>query len=88
MYRDRAKNPDYDPNATRSDGKPDTTSGKLAGDHSDPLARKNGSVADRLLHGLCNKQRGDGLHDEQRPALQLVRQQPSNLGDLVMGWPA
>jgi hypothetical protein len=56
-------------------------------DHSDPLTKKTGSVADRLLHGLCNKQRGDGSHDDQRPALQLVRQ-PSNLGDLVMGWPA
>ena len=36
-------------------------------------------MADRLLHGLCNKQRGGGSHDEQRPALQLVCQ-ASNLG--------
>lgn len=34
MYNDRTLNPDYNPDATRTDGKPDTTSGVLAGDHT------------------------------------------------------
>lgn len=85
MFRDRTKNPDYDPNAMRSDGKPDTSSGSLHGDHSN--GKKNGGIADRLLHGLCNKQRGDGSRDHERPALRLG-QQHSDLGDLAMGWPA
>lgn len=86
MYRDRTKNPDYDPHATRRDGKPDTLTGVLAGDHTNPRSA-GGTQADRLLHGLCNTQRGDGRRDHERPALrQLPRQHP--LGDLQMGWPA
>lgn len=84
MYRDRTKNPDYDPHAMRSDGKPDTSSGTLHGDHSH--GKQNGGVADRLLHGLCNKQRGDGSRDDERPALHQI-QHVSNLGELAMGWP-
>lgn len=84
MFRDRTKNPDYDPNATRSDGKPDTTSGVLAADHPDGKQR---GPATRLLHGICNKRRGDGSRDHERPALRLV-QSVSKLGDLIMGWPA
>jgi hypothetical protein len=41
---------------------------KLAADHSIPRAM-GGKRADRLLHSLCNKQRGDGRHDDQRPAV-------------------
>lgn len=85
MYRDRTKNPDYDPTATRSDGKPDTTSGQLAGDHPD--GKGAGKIANRLLHGLCNKQRGDGSRDHERPALRQIRAE-STLGPLAMGWPA
>lgn len=83
MYRDRTRNPDYDPNALRRDGKPDTTSGVLAGDHPNPDAPH----ATRLLHGLCNKQRGDGSHDDERPALRNNTTEHT-LGNLAMGWPA
>ena len=84
MFRDRTRNPDYDPYAMRIDGKPDLTSGSLAGDHPD--GKESGALATRLLHGLCNKQRGDGHHDDERPALRAVHQQ-SALGELAMGWP-
>jgi hypothetical protein len=85
MYRDRTKNPDYDPQARRSDGKPDTTSGVLGADHPD--GKGKGKIANRLLHGLCNKQRGDGSRDQERPALRQIRTE-SPLGELAMGWPA
>lgn len=45
---------------------------ELAADHS--IARAHGGTkADRLLHGLCNKQRGDGSRDGERPALARHR---------------
>lgn len=85
MFRDRTKNWDYDPDARRSDGKPDLTSGVLHGEHSD--GKDGNALPDKLLHGLCNKRRGDGSRDDERPALKLIA--PDNdLGDLVMGWPA
>ena len=59
MYRDRTRNPDYDP-----DGGP--ASGSLAADHTHARTH-GGEVADRLLHGLCNKRRGDGSRDHLRP---------------------
>jgi hypothetical protein len=40
----------------------------LAADHSKARAH-GGTTADRLLHGVCNKQRGDGSRDHLRPAL-------------------
>ncbi|WP_306357442.1 MULTISPECIES: hypothetical protein [unclassified Nocardia] len=41
---------------------------QLAADHT--LSRAHGgTVADRLLHDLCNKERGDGSRDHLRPAL-------------------
>jgi hypothetical protein len=86
MYRDRTRNPDFNPYASRSDGKPDNTSGVLAGDHTNARANSDGSQADRLLHGRCNSQRGDGSHDHERPALRFTA--PSSLGDLAMGWPS
>ncbi|WP_458681939.1 hypothetical protein [Prescottella equi] len=53
MHRDPAKN---------HDGRP------LEADHS--LARsRGGTKADRLLHAECNRSRGDGSRDHQRPAL-------------------
>lgn len=48
--------------------------------------------ADRLMHDTCNKQRGDGSRDDQRPVL-LAQQtledetEDAGLGPLVMGWP-
>ena len=62
MYKDRERNWDYNPEANG------LTSGCLAADHS--LARAHGGKkADRLLHGLCNKQRGTGEKDHERPAV-------------------
>ena len=43
----------------------------LAGDHSVPRVA-GGLLADRLLHGTCNSQRGDGRWDDERPALTGV----------------
>lgn len=84
MFRDRTKNPDYDPNATRIDGKPDLTSGVLHAEHEDG---KEAGPANRLMHGLCNKQRGDGTRDHERPAL-FNTGATHPLGDnLTMGWP-
>ncbi|GAS94404.1 uncharacterized protein RMCC_1370 [Mycolicibacterium canariasense] len=85
MFRDRTKNPDYDPNAMRRDGKPDVTSGQLHGEHPD--GKDGGKLPERLMHGLCNKQRGNGDRDDERPALRLVRTEHP-LGNLTMGWPA
>ena len=56
MYRAAERNPDKLP---------------LHADHS--IARAHGGTkADRLLHDLCNKSRGDGSRDHQRPALLAV----------------
>lgn len=41
---------------------------ELDGDHSQPRSR-GGVVTDRLLHRSCNRSRGDGSRDGQRPAL-------------------
>lgn len=40
----------------------------LQGDHSISRA-KGGTVTDRLLHGECNRERGDGSCDHLRPAI-------------------
>ncbi|GAB4582610.1 hypothetical protein Ntsu_04420 [Nocardia sp. IFM 10818] len=40
----------------------------LAADHEQARAH-GGTEAGRLLHELCNKQRGDGSRDHLRPAL-------------------
>ncbi|PQM45676.1 hypothetical protein C1Y40_04120 [Mycobacterium talmoniae] len=60
----------------------------LAGDHSIPRA-VGGTVADRLLHGPCNSERGDGSRDHLRPALTGKRTDPQvvDLGTLVLRWP-
>ena len=62
MFKDRTRNWDYDPTST------DPASGSLAGDHSHARAH-GGTKADRLLHGKCNKERGDGSRDHLRPAI-------------------
>uniref|UniRef100_A0AAU8GM67 HNH endonuclease n=1 Tax=Mycobacterium phage JustASigh TaxID=3158894 RepID=A0AAU8GM67_9CAUD len=84
MFRDPTRN---------WDGKP------LHADHSRSRATHGttGNPADRLLHDTCNKQRGDGSRDDQRPALDPTRQAALDahaetrdvLGDLVyFAWPA
>ena len=53
MYRTAERNPDKQ---------------ALNADHS--ITRSTGGTqADRLLHDRCNKERGDGTRDHQRPAL-------------------
>lgn len=68
----------------------------LAADHtlSRAFAASAGvtSKADRLLHGICNKRRGDGSKDDTRPALTglpLEALTPSEkaLGHRAMPWP-
>lgn len=60
---------------------------KLEADHS--TARSlGGKVADRLLHMTCNRQRGDGRRDHQRPA--ITGRQPVGEHETdprVMPWP-
>lgn len=63
MYRDRTLNWDYDPQSKRRNG-----NGTLQGDHI--VSRKKLMdaglpipIPDRLLHGVCNLQRGDGRND-------------------------
>ncbi|OCB46687.1 hypothetical protein A5721_10875 [Mycobacterium vulneris] len=74
------------------DGKP------LNAEHSKSrsLHGTTGNHADRLMHDTCNKQRGDGTRDDQRPALDPTRQAALDahaetrdvLGDLVyFAWP-
>ncbi|AMU73716.1 hypothetical protein BAB79_02780 [Mycobacteroides abscessus] len=87
MYRDRTRNWDHNPNATRSDGKPDTSSGSLAADHSTARAQSTTSRADRLLHGTCNKQRQGGHRDDQRPALTNPPDTDPALGTRIFNWP-
>ena len=62
----------------------------LAGDHTHPRAH-GGHLADRLLHSVCNSERGDGTRDHQRPALTGTHRRTAageNLGHRVMQWPA
>jgi hypothetical protein len=78
MFRDASKNPDREP---------------LHADHT--LARsRGGTTADRLLHATCNRTRGNGDHDDQRPALiahtaAQTHTDAANhdLGPLAMPWP-
>ncbi len=81
MYKDRTRNYDYDPSSTNP------TSGVLQADHSDMSraeALRRGlpvPLPNRLLHGECNRQRGDGRND-QRGVVDGV-----DTSRLVMGWP-
>ncbi|MDV6278000.1 hypothetical protein R3Q06_31440 [Rhodococcus erythropolis] len=63
----------------------------LNADHSHARAH-GGLKADRLLHGKCNKERGDGSRDHLRPAVtgKPIAQAQSDqeaLGVRVMPWP-
>lgn len=78
MWKDRTRNYDYDPASTNP------ISGKLQADHS-KMSRSEAirrglpiPLPDRLLHGECNRQRGDGRNDK------LTTHQPCAL---YMPWP-
>ena len=62
----------------------------LEGDHSKPRSH-GGTRADRLLHSTCNRERGDGRRDHERPALTGRQPTPApdraHLGPLAMRWP-
>lgn len=80
MYREPARN---------WDGKP------LHAEHSKSrsIYGTAGNHADRLMHDTCNKQRGDGSRDDQRPALNPTLDELDGtldvLGPLVyFAWPA
>lgn len=73
MYREAGRN---------HDGKP------LHADHSTARAH-GGTKADRLLHDLCNKRRGDGSRDHTRPtvaALAALMGPPSTPGTNALDW--
>jgi hypothetical protein len=85
MYLDRTRNWDYDPRSTNP------ASGSLHADHSDmsraealrlgvPMPRAN-----RLLHGACNIQRGEGGNDH----LAAVANGNTTIhtNQLAMAWP-
>lgn len=57
----------------------------LAADHSQARSL-GGMLADRLLHGSCNSQRGDGSRDHRRPALTGVEVAQEPGCDLAMEW--
>jgi hypothetical protein len=91
MYLDRTKNWDYDPDSTNP------ISGVLQADHSKMTraeAVRRGlpmPLPDRLLHGECNRQRGDGSNDHlawinsgRPPVSDHGRQQTA---ELAMAWP-
>ena len=72
MWRDAAKNPDGEP---------------LHADHTRARS-KGGTTADRLLHARCNRARGDGSRDHERPAAQRPADDPDeDLGHLAINWP-
>lgn len=63
----------------------------LSADHTKSRAKYGigKTHADRLLHEICNKQRGDGSRDHLRPALlaQQTQPEPTTLGQLAINWP-
>lgn len=84
MYLDRTRNHDYQPDSTNP------TSGTLQGDHSVMTrseAMRRGvpiPLPDRLLHGECNRQRGDGHNDHLAHAANNRVADPEHL---AMAWP-
>lgn len=81
MYLDRTKNWDYKPDSNPA-------SGTLHGDHSH-MSRNQAitlgqpiGLPDRLLHGVCNIQRGDGGNDHLAATNTKTSTQP-----LAMAWP-
>lgn len=82
MWLDRTRNWDYNPNST------DRSSGSLEGDHTTPRSH-GGTTTDRLLHKTCNRQRGDGTRDDQRPALTGHQPTPTppTTANVITCWP-
>ena len=82
MWLDRTKNYDYDPDSTNP------TSGVLQADHSEMSrseALRRGlpvPLPDRLLHGRCNRERGDGANDHL-----VTKASTIDTDVLVMPWP-
>lgn len=88
MYLDRTKNPDYSPDVPYSGG--------LQGDHGDMTraeAMRQGvpiPLPNRLLHGRCNGQRGDGFNDHLAAVNHGKRHTPTTEAgntDRAMPWP-
>ncbi len=82
MFKDRTKNWDYDPESTNP------ISGVLQADHS-MMARSEAirrglpiPLPDRLLHGECNRARGEGKLD------RLFGDKASVDKQLYMPWPS
>ena len=84
MYRDPTRNYDYNPNSTNP------ANGVLHADHSGMSraeAIRRGlpiPLPDRLLHGRCNIQRGEGTNDH------LAATNPTTAApqsQLLMPWP-
>lgn len=64
----------------------------LHADHSKSRSRYGigRTRADRLLHDTCNRERGDGSRDNERPALTHIATPSADhieLGPLAMPWP-
>lgn len=81
-HKDRTKNYDYKANSNNP------TNGKLQGDHSKMSRREcieRGlpiPLPDRLVHGECNRLRGEGLNDHLFTDTVVANQ------ELYMPWPA
>lgn len=58
----------------------------LDADHSLARSVHQGSIADRLMHAPCNRARGNGDHDDERPALKKVEQY-GGLVENMFDWP-
>ena len=85
MYLDRTRNWDYKPDATN------LVSGALQADHSAMTrgeAIRRGipiPLPDRLLHQICNQQRGDGVNDHLAAANN--NHQGNSPERCLMPWP-
>jgi hypothetical protein len=84
MWKNRTRNWDYQAGSTNP------ASGKLQGDHSGMSrseALRRGlpiPLPDRLLHGECNRQRGDGANDHLAASATGAA---SATQTLLMPWP-
>lgn len=82
-HKDRTKNYDYNPNSSNP------ANGVLQGDHS-KMSRAEAirrglpiQLPDRLLHGECNRLRGEGLNDH----IFSGANPPETTTQLLMPWP-
>jgi hypothetical protein len=85
MYLDRTRNWDYNPHSTNP------FNGTLHGDHAavprDQAVMRGLPIGlpDRLLHGVCNIQRGNGGNDHL--AAIASSNAPVDTSKLAMPWP-